>query len=154
MPRLRVVCWWTKSRLPQVRAVCCRLLLQQIKPHSYNGATWYAGEKVKELRIWTDAARLLVQGIHILTSSAQELDGRPAGLSLTSANVTKKGPDLGTAILLGVAAAEKVGSELLSAISFTFLVVPASSAISVDMANIDLKQLKFEPKVDVKTSVR
>ncbi len=113
-----------------------------------------AGEKIKELRVWTDPASAVIQGIHMLTSTPKELDGRPAGLLLTSASVTKRGAELGTAILLGVAAAEKPGSKLLSAISFTFLVVPTSSAISVDMPNIDLTQLKLVPKVDVKTSMR
>jgi hypothetical protein len=114
-----------------------------------------ADEKIKELRIWTDTAigNPVLQGIYIVTSSNQRLDGRQGRL-LTEADMIVKAPDLATGVLLGITAAQKARTEVLSAIGFNFLKVPTSSAISVDMPSINIDALEFKPQVSIQSSTR
>jgi hypothetical protein len=117
-----------------------------------------ADEKIKELRIWTDASvtNPVIKGIYILTSRNQQLDARQdlQRLLLTKADVIVKAPDLATGVLLGITAAQKDQTEVLSAISFNFLKVPNSSAISVDMPSINIDALEFKPQISIQSSTR
>jgi hypothetical protein len=113
------------------------------------------GEKIVELRIWTDTTinNPVLQGIYMVTSRNQRLDGRQGRL-MTEADVIVKAPNLTTGVLLGVTAAQKARTEVLSAIGFNFLKVPTSSAIAVDMPSINIDALEFKPQVSIKSSTR
>jgi hypothetical protein len=111
-------------------------------------------EKIKELRIWTDTANTVVQGVYIVTTSGKRLNGGGVGRLLTEADVVVKAPDLATGVLLGVTVATKPKTEVLSAISFNFLKVPTSSAIAIDMPSININELEFRPQVSIQSSTR
>jgi hypothetical protein len=112
-----------------------------------------AGEKIKELYLWTDLANRTVQGVYIVTTTMQKLRGY-GDRSLTQASLVVKSPNLATGILFGVTAATKPATEVLAAISFNFLLVPISSAIAVDMPSINIEELEFRPQVSIQSSTR
>ena len=114
-----------------------------------------AGERVKELHLWTDPVEGVLEGVYMITSRPQT--GRLNGAgnrSLSRTTLSVKGDDLATGVLLGVTAAMKPGSEQLAAISFEFLRVPVSSAIAVDMPSIAIEELVFKPQVSIQSSTR
>jgi hypothetical protein len=82
---------------------------------------------------------VLVRGT--VLSSSPNLD--PAGATVRK---DKEG-ELGSGLLLGIAAAAKPGTDkALSAISFALLKAPVSAAIAVDMDRIDIEGARITPK--------
>jgi hypothetical protein len=79
-----------------------------------------AAEKIKELYLWTDPGSALLEGIHIITSNSQKLVGG-GGRYLTKATLSLKAKDMATGVLLGISAAMRSDTLLLSAVSFNFL---------------------------------
>jgi hypothetical protein len=78
----------------------------------------------------------------------------PAGLKFSAAQVKLVGPgELGAGLLLGLAAAIKPDSQALSALSFSFLQLPTSSSVAVDMPVINMDQVKYQPQAVVRSSV-
>jgi hypothetical protein len=113
------------------------------------------GDKVQDLYIWTDSAAGTVEALQILTEGEKLLDAR-GGRGPNTATVKIIGRrNLGTGILMGVAAAVISGTEddELSAISFTFLRPLASMAVAVDMPAIDLESLVYKPAQSIASTV-
>ncbi len=95
-----------------------------------------------------------LQGIYITLASNKRLNGG-LGRSLNVANVKAKQADVGSGLLLGVAAATSYSGETLSAISFSFLSTPTSSAITVDMPYIGIDSpdnISYIPKLAVRAA--
>ena len=92
-------------------------------------------------------------GVFIKTVSGVKT-AAPAGLKFSQAQVklTKFG-ELGTGLLLGVSAATKPDSQVLSALGFSLLQLPSSSSVAVDMPAIDINSIKVQPQVVVKSSI-
>jgi hypothetical protein len=111
------------------------------------------GDRVKELYVWVDQSTASVQGIHITMFSGAQLDGSQGGdFTKASLSLVAVGA-LGSGLLLGATAAIRPDTSALSALSFTFLGSPTSSAIAVDMAAIDIDSLQYVPAFNSKSSV-
>ena len=107
-------------------------------------------DRVTEVFIWTDSSLMRVQGVAMKLASGARLDGGQ-GRRATEAQVQLDQPgDLGSGLLLGVAAAAKPGDKVLSAVAFAFLKPPVSSAMAVDMPSIDIEAAAFKPRADVR----
>jgi hypothetical protein len=105
-----------------------------------------AEDRVRALYIWTDSSQLVVKGVMLVLWTGAVLD---ASFDLETGNATvrkNKDGELGSGLLLGIAAAAKPDTEFLSAVSFAFLKAPVSAAIAVDMANIDIESARITPK--------
>jgi hypothetical protein len=112
------------------------------------------GDTVKEIYLWTDSSAAAVQGIYITMASSATLRlAANLGRSLAQPNLKMSGAQLGSGILLGLAAATRPGSMALAAVSFNFLSMPASVAIAFDMPAIDLEKVQQEPQQQVQSSV-
>jgi hypothetical protein len=96
---------------------------------------------------------MVVQGITIITNSDRQLRG-DGGRLPSAASLKVKGASLGSGILLGITVATKPGTAELSAIGFSFLRMPVSSAITVDMPKIDIDKLVFKPQVSIESSIK
>ncbi len=110
-----------------------------------------AGEKITTIYLWTDSASATVQGIYMITSAKQKLNGA-GDRKLSGAGL--KADKLASGVLLGITAATRGAEQLLAAISFNFLELPSSSAMAVDMPAINLASLVFTPQVTIKSSTR
>jgi hypothetical protein len=114
------------------------------------------GDKVKELYLWTNSTTAVVQGIHItMTSSSSARLAASNNRSLAQPTLKGSGSDLGTGLLLGVTTAVAADGPTLtlSAIGFTFLNRPVSTALAVDMPAIDIDSMQFEVQEVTDSSV-
>ncbi len=111
--------------------------------------TFAPDDRVTELYVWTDSSAVRVQGVAMKLASGARLDGG-GGRRATEAQLQLDEPGaLGSGLLLGLAAAAKPDSKLLSAIGFSFLSSPMSAAMAVLMPEIRIEEVRFTPKVDI-----
>jgi hypothetical protein len=111
--------------------------------------TFAPDDRVTELYVWTDSSAVRVQGVAMKLASGARLDG-DQGRRATEAQLQLDEPGaLGSGLLLGLAAAAKPDSKVLSAIGFSFLSSPMSAALAVLMPEIRIEEVRFTPKVDV-----
>jgi hypothetical protein len=111
-------------------------------------------DKVTALYVWTNSTQMRVQGIQIKMSSGIRLNGAQGRLPTQASLRLDKPGDLGSGLLLGVVGSAKPGSEVLSAVGFSFLQLPMSSAIAVDMPSIAIEEVVFTPQVSIQSSTR
>ncbi len=118
---------------------------------AYNGVelgriSLLAEDRVRKLYIWTDSSQLVVKGLMLVLARGTVLRSS-SNLDPAQATVRKDNPgELGSGLLLGIAAAAKPGTEALSAVSFAFLKAPVSAALAVDMADINIEAAKITPR--------
>ncbi len=111
-------------------------------------------DRARELYIWTDSSQLVVKGVMLVLVRGTVLD-LSFDLEPTQATVRKDKPgELGSGLLLGIAAAAKPSTEVLSAVSFAFLMAPLSAALAVDMAKIDIDSAKITPRHKLNSTIK
>ena len=112
--------------------------------------------QVKDLYLWTNATTAVVQGIYItMTSSASARLAASNGWPLAQPSLKRSGSDLGTGLLLGITAAVAAAGPTLafSAIGFTFLMPPVSTALAVDVPAINIDSMQFEARQVTDSSI-
>ncbi len=115
--------------------------------------TFAPDDRVTELYVWTDRSAARVQGVSMKLASGTWLDGGQ-GRRATEAQLQLDEPSgLGSGLLLGVTAAAKPDSKVLSAVGFSFLRQPVSAAMSVFMPEIRIEEARFTPMADVTLSL-
>jgi hypothetical protein len=106
----------------------------------------WAEDRVRKLYIWTDSSQLVVKGVMLVLARGVRLSSS-SNLDPAGATVRKDKPgELGSGLLLGIAAAAKPGTEALSAVGFAFMKAPVSAAIAVDMEKIDIESARITPR--------